>query len=81
MLGWEEKRALDEKYGLSLIRDALQELMGAGLIAPQPFEPVAHLILSAEREAALYIARADDIATARKEMEAGLECFLNSLRV
>ena len=81
VLGWEKYRNLDEKYGLSLIRGALQELMDVGLIAPQPIEPLAHLVLSAVVEAAMYIARADDMATTRKEMRASLEHLLDGLRV
>ena len=81
VLGWEEKRALDEQYGIGLIRRALQALLDAGLIAPQPLEPLAHLILSAITEAAMYIARADDMAAARKEMGASLERLLDGLRV
>ena len=81
VLGWEKYRNLDEKYGLSLIRGALQELMDVGLIAPQPIEPLTHLVLSAVVEAAMYIARADDMATTRKEMRASLEHLLDGLRV
>ena len=81
VLGWEEKRELDRKYGISLICSAVQELMNAGLLAPQPVEPLAHLILSAITEAAMYIARADDMVTARKEMGASMERFLDGLRV
>ena len=81
VLGWKEKRELDRRYGLSLISDALQALVDAGLIAPQPIEPLAHLVLSALLEAAMYIARADDIPAARKEMGASLERFLDSLQV
>ena len=81
VLGWKEERELDKEYGLGLIQDALQELMDAGLIAPQPLEPLTHLILSIADESARYIARADDIHAARKEMGASLECFLDGLRV
>lgn len=81
ILGWEEKNALDEKYGFSFLRGALQELMDAGLITPQPLEPLAHLVLGAGRDAALYIARADDTLTARKEMGASWERLLDGLRV
>ncbi len=81
VLGGEEKHALDEKHGLGFLRDILQELMDAGLIAPQPLEPLAHLVLGAGREAALHIARADDIPVARKEMGASLERLFDGLRV
>ena len=81
VLGWEEKRELDRKYGISLISSVLQELMDAGLVAPQPVEPLAHLVLNAVHEAAMYIARADDIPAARKEMGASLERLLDGMRV
>lgn len=81
VLGWEEKRELDRKYGISLISSVLQELMDAGLIAPQPVEPLAHLVLNTVLEAAMYIARADDIPAARKEMGASLERLLDGMRV
>lgn len=81
VLGWEEKRELDRKYGISLISSVLQALMDIGLIAPQPIEPLAHLVLSAVLEAAMYIARADDIPAARKEMGASLERLLDGMRV
>ena len=81
VLGWEEKRELDRKYGISLISSALQELMDARLVAPQPVEPLAHLVLSAVLEAAMYIARADDIPAARREMGASLERLLDGMRV
>ena len=81
VLGWEEKRELDRKYGISLVSSVLQELMDAGLIAPQPVEPLAHLVLNAVLESAMYIARADDIPTARKEMGASLERLLDGMRV
>ncbi len=81
VLGWEEKRELDEKYGLGIIRGMIHALLEAGLIAPQPVEPLAHLVLSAITDAAMYIARADDIPAARKEMGASLERLFSGLRV
>ena len=81
VLGWEEKRAVEEKHGLSIIRGMIQALLEARLIAPQPVEPLAHLILSAITEAAVYIARADDIPAVRKEMDASLERLFSGLRV
>ncbi len=81
VLGWEEKCAEDEKYGLGIIRGMVHALLEAGLIAPQPVEPLAHLVLSAITDAAMYIARADDIPAARKEMGASLERLFSGLRV
>ncbi len=81
VLGWEEEQELDENYGLGVVRGVIQELMDVGLVAPQPLDPLAYLILSVEREAARYIARADDIPAARKEMGASLERLLDGMRV
>ena len=81
VLGWQEERELDEKYGLGVVRGVIQELMDAGLLAPQPIEPLTQLVLSVEHEAARYIARADDIPAARKEMGASLECLFDGMRV
>lgn len=53
----------------------------ARLIAPQPVEPLAHLVLSAITDAAMYGARADEIPAARKEMGASLERLFSGLRV
>ncbi len=84
-MGWvaigRPEQELDEKYGLGVVRGAIQELMDAGLLAPQPLEPLAHLVLSVEREAARYIARADDMPTARKEMGASMERLFDGMRV
>ncbi len=81
VLGWEEKRAVEGKYGLSIIRGMIQALLEARLIAPQPVEPLAHLIFSAITDAAMYIARADDIPAMRKEMSASLERLFRGLRM
>jgi hypothetical protein len=43
--------------------------MEAGAIAAQPITPLAHLLLGAMDEGALYIARAQDPETARAEVE------------
>ena len=80
VLGWEERRSLDERYGLGLIRGTIQELIGAGLLAPQPVEPLANLALGAITEASMYIARAEDTVSARKEMGASLQRFFDGLR-
>ena len=81
VLGWEESRDFDERYGIRLIRDLLLQLMDSRLIERQAVEPLAHLILGAVNEAALYTARAADASTARKEIGASLERLLDGLRV
>lgn len=69
VLGWERWREIGFRHGLGLIVGVLQAGMDAGAIVPQPITPLAHLLLGAMDEGALYIARAQDPETARAEVE------------
>ncbi|MGQ0831433.1 MAG: TetR/AcrR family transcriptional regulator [Microthrixaceae bacterium] len=69
------RRALSERYGLGLVRDALQALMDAGAIDPQPVDPLAHVVLAALHEAATLVADGAD----RVEVGRVVERFLARL--
>ncbi len=69
VLGWERWREIGFRHGLGLIVGVLQAGMDVGLIAQQPITPLAHLLLGAMDEGALYIARSQDPDTARAEVE------------
>jgi len=56
-------------------------VLDAGLIEPQPVEPLAQLLLGALDGAAIYIAQSEDVQTARQEMGASLDRLLDGLRV
>ncbi|MET0458767.1 MAG: TetR/AcrR family transcriptional regulator, partial [Ilumatobacteraceae bacterium] len=56
------------RYGMGLVATLLTELMDAGAIDRQPVEPLAHVLIGALDEAALYVARAPDPDTARAEV-------------
>ena len=58
----------------------MQAAIDAGRIAPQPARPLAHLLLGALDEAALYVARAADRDAARREMGAAITALLDGLR-
>ena len=73
VLGWEAWRDLAGRYGLGLIQLALQSAMDAGAIVPQPVVPLAHVLIGALDECALYAARAEDPAAAREECAAILD--------
>ncbi|QLY30274.1 TetR/AcrR family transcriptional regulator [Nocardia huaxiensis] len=82
VLGWQEWRALDEKYGLGLIMAGLQAGIAAGALRGDlAIRPLALLILSALGEAALLIASSDDPETARAETEPAVLALLDGLRV
>ena len=80
VLGWAEWRAIGERHGLGVTIAALQYAMDEGALAKQPVRPLAHILVGALDEAALYIARADDPDTARAEMTEVLSRMLDTLR-
>jgi AcrR family transcriptional regulator len=80
VLGWEEWREIGERHGLGVTMAGLRAGMDAGALAPQPLRPLAHVMVGALDEAALYVARAEDTDTARDEMTQVLDRLVDSLR-
>ena len=79
VLGWQAWRDQADRYGLGLLQHALQAAIVAGAITPQPVVPLAHVLIGALSECALYVARADDPAAARQECTAILQQLLDGL--
>jgi AcrR family transcriptional regulator len=80
VLGWEEWRDLEAQYGLGAITAMLDNAVARGVVAKQPTAPLAHMLLAAIDEAALYIANADDRRQARNQARRALNQLLNGLR-
>jgi AcrR family transcriptional regulator len=80
VLGWDVWREIGERNALGAIIAELQAGIDAGALAPQPVRPLAHVVMGALGEAALYVARADDPAAAREETAAVFDRLLDSLR-
>lgn len=79
VLGWQEWRALEESYGLGALRALLDLAVSEGSLPAQPIEALAHMLLAAIDEAALYIANASDSAAARINAVAALDQLLTGL--
>jgi AcrR family transcriptional regulator len=79
VLGYQAWREIGERYGLGLIQAALQSAVDTGAIPHQPVRPLARVLLGALDEAALYIARADDVTAARRDMGETLDRLLRAL--
>ena len=79
ILGWEAWRDLAGRYGLGLVQIALQTAMDAGVIVPQPVVPLAHVLIGALSECALYVASTEDPATAREQCAAIFDQILRSI--
>ncbi|WP_327087187.1 TetR/AcrR family transcriptional regulator [Nonomuraea sp. NBC_01738] len=60
VLGWTLWRALDEGASARHLAEALGALIDAGILDPQPVEPLTHLLSGAMNEAALWLAATDD---------------------
>jgi AcrR family transcriptional regulator len=80
VLGYEAWREIGERHGLGAVMAAVQAGIDAGVMAPQPVRPLAHVLVGALDEAALYVARADDPAAALAEMDVVLVRMVDSMR-
>jgi AcrR family transcriptional regulator len=80
VLGWDFWHDIDEKYSLGQIQNALRMAMKEGYFDRQPVEPLAQVLFGALNEAGLYIARAEDMATARKGVGKTISRLIAGLR-
>jgi AcrR family transcriptional regulator len=78
-LGWERWREIGRRYAVGLIETTVQGLIEGGAVARQPVRPLAHVLLGALEEAALYAARADDRAAATAEVRFALAQLVDGL--
>jgi AcrR family transcriptional regulator len=79
VLGWEQWRALEERYGLGAIRALLEQAVSEGTLPPQPIDVLAHLLLAAVDEAALFIANSTEPETAKEQALAAVDRILTGL--
>jgi len=79
VLGWQAWRDLAGRYGLGLVQLALQSAVDVGAIVPQPVEPLAHVLIGALDECALYIAQAEDPVAAREQCTAIFDQILRGI--
>lgn len=79
VLGWERWREVSLRYGMGLVQGMLTLAITSGRVDEQPVLPLAHVLIGALDEAAMYVARASDPATARADVEAVLDRLLDGL--
>jgi AcrR family transcriptional regulator len=73
VLGWTHWRAVCQRHVFGLVQDLLSQGIELGRIRAQPVRPLAHVLMGAADEAALYVAEAADHAQARAEMIAVID--------
>jgi len=81
VLGWKRWRAIDSEHFGGRISRGLTIAIEQGLIARQPVEPLAHLLLGALTEAAVACAARPDIAKAGAEYARAFRGLLDALRL
>lgn len=81
VLGWTRWRELESVYGLGAMRAMLERAVEEGDIAPgRPLDVLAHILLAAADETALFIANAPDQKAARDKGVQALNVLLDGLR-
>ncbi|OBA70348.1 TetR family transcriptional regulator [Mycobacterium sp. 1554424.7] len=82
VLGWARWRELESVYALGAIRAMLERAIEEGDLAPgQPVDVLAHVLIAAADEAALFIANAPDQKSARDKGVQALNALLDGLQV
>ncbi|HEY6624646.1 MAG TPA: helix-turn-helix domain-containing protein [Acidimicrobiales bacterium] len=81
VLGWDQWRRLEAQYGLGVITAMLDTAVAQKVIVRQPTAPLAHMLLAAVDEAALFIAHAPDRGRAHSQARRSLKGLLGGLRL
>ena len=81
VLGWERWREIGMRHGMGLVEGVLGHAMEVGRVRRQPLRPLAHMVVGALDEVALYVARADDPVTAGREARAVVDQLIDGFAV
>jgi AcrR family transcriptional regulator len=79
VLGWRRWREVCHHHVLGLVRLLVTQAVEDGSFRRQPVTPLAHVLMGAADEAALYVAEAADTAQARADMTAILDQVIESM--
>ena len=79
VLGWERWREVGMRYGMGLVQGMLEQAIDAGRMSKQPVAPLAHVLIGALDEAALYLARSDGSARARRDVDGIIDRLVDAL--
>lgn len=81
VLGWDEVRGIENRFGAVALRGALRKAMHAGVLEQRPLRPLALLLMGALGEGCLYIAESNDPDEARNEVLALITDMLSAFRI
>lgn len=80
VVGWTRWREICQRHVFGLAETLLAQGIELGRIRAQPVRPLAHAVMGASDEAALYVAESPDRAHARAEMTEVLDQLINGIR-
>lgn len=80
VVGWTRWREICHRHVFGLTEALLEQAITAGEIRAQPVRPLAHVLMGASDEAALYVAESQDRPRARAEMIAVLDQLMAGFR-
>jgi len=81
VLGWDDVRSIENRFGAVALRGALRKAMHAGVLERQPLRPMALLLMGALAEACQYVADAEDPSVAQAEVDVLITGMLSGFRV
>jgi AcrR family transcriptional regulator len=81
VLGWERWTEIGDRHNMGLVQALLAHAIEVGRLPQQPVAPLAHTLLGALREAALYLGRAEDREQARADVGAVIDRLIEALAV
>jgi AcrR family transcriptional regulator len=79
VVGWGRWREVCQRHVFGLVEAVLEQGMETGRIRRQPVRPLAHVLMGASDEAALYVAEAADRARAQAEMTEVLNRLIDGI--
>jgi AcrR family transcriptional regulator len=79
VLGWDRWREIENRYGLGMLKVAVQGVADAGRLRPDLVDLFAHMVLAAMNEIAQLVARADDTDAVIRQGEAAVDELLKRL--
>lgn len=79
VLSWQRWRELAAHYGLGTIESWLEQAVAEGDLAPQPLDALAHTLLAATDESALFIANSHSPREARDSAVLAITALLDGL--
>jgi AcrR family transcriptional regulator len=79
VLGWDRWREIESRYGLGMLKVAVQGVADAGRLRADLVDLFAHMVLAAMNEIAQLVARADDADAAVRQGEAAVDELLKRL--